>query len=202
MPDDGHILRLDYFWRMSIALLQSAINSFTAELDKTADADWSKATKCDGWDVTELLRHIVGGAVSASMALRGAKREELIPTFENFQFSDNPRADYATAMVDHVNAFKEFGDLAGIVEHQIMDMPAERLLMFRISDFALHAWDLGAGMGREVTLDPAVVEFSWNSLSPMAPMIGNLGMFGEGPSGNVSESADLQTRLIDLTGRR
>jgi uncharacterized protein (TIGR03086 family) len=187
---------------MSIALLQSAINNFTAELDKTADADWSQATKCDGWDVTELLRHIVGGAVSASMALRGAKREELIPTFENFQFSDKPRADYATAMVDHVNAFKEFGDLAGIVEHQIMDMPAERLLMFRISDFALHAWDLGAGMGREVTLDPAVVEFSWNSLSPMAPMIGNLGMFGEGPSGTVPETADLQTRLIDLTGRR
>jgi hypothetical protein len=27
-------------------------------------------------------------------------------------------------------------------------------------------------------------------------------MFGEGPSGNVPESADLQTRLIDLTGRR
>ncbi len=187
---------------MSIEILQSAINSFSAELDKTSDAEWSKATKCEGWDVTELLRHIVGGAVSASMALRGAKREELISTFGNFQFSDNPRADYAAAMVDHVKAFQEFGDLSGIVEHQIMDMPAERLLMFRIGDFALHAWDLAVGLGREITLDPAVVEFAWKSLSPMAPMIGNLGMFGEGPSGHVPETADLLTRLIDLTGRR
>lgn len=187
---------------MSIALLQSAINSFTAELDKTADTDWSKATKCDGWDVTELLRHIVGGAISATMALRGAKREELLSTFSNYQFSDNPRADYAAAVADHVKAFEEFGDLSGVVEHPVMDMPADRLLMFRIGDFALHAWDLAAGLGREITLDPPVVEFVWNSLSPMAAGLGSTGMFGEGPSGTVPETVDLQTRLIDLTGRR
>ena len=187
---------------MSIALLQSAINSFSAELNKTADADWSKATKCEGWDVTELLRHIVGGAVSSNMALRGAKRDELSPFFHNYQFSENPRADYAAAVADHVKAFEGVADSSTVVEHAIMDMPVGQLMMFRICDFALHAWDLGAGMGREVVLDPAVVEFAWNSLSPMAPMIGNTGMFGEGPSGTVPETADLQTRLIDLTGRR
>ena len=187
---------------MTIALLQSAINSFTAELDKTADADWSQATKCDGWDVTELMRHIVGGAVSSNMALRGAKREELISAFGNFQFGPDPRADYAAAVADHVTAFEEFGDLSGVIEHAIMDMPAAQMLMFRIGDFALHAWDLATGMGRDITLDPAVVEFVWNSLSPMAAGLGSSGMFGEGPSGNVPETADLQTRLIDLTGRR
>ena len=187
---------------MSIALLQSAINTFSAELDKTPDADWSNATKCDGWDVTGLLRHIVGGAVSCNMALRGAKRAELLPVFQNFEFSADSRADYAAAVADHVKAFEAIADPSTVVEHPVMDMPVGQLMMFRICDFALHAWDLGAGMGREVTLDPAVVEFAWNSLSPMAPMIGNTGMFGEGPSGNVPETADLQTRLIDLTGRR
>jgi uncharacterized protein (TIGR03086 family) len=187
---------------MSIALLQSAIDSFSVELDKTSDADWSRSTKCAGWDVTGLLRHIVGGAVSSNMALRGAKRDEIAPFFHNFEFSEDPRADYAAAVADHVKAFEEISDPSTIVEHAIMDMPVGQLMMFRIVDFALHAWDLGAGMGREVILDPAVVEFSWNNLSPMAPMIGNTGMFGEGPSGNVSETADLQARLIDLTGRR
>ena len=187
---------------MSIALLQSAINSFSIELEKTPDTDWSKSTKCDGWDVTSLLRHIVGGAVASNMALRSGKRDDLSPFFHNFEFSANPRADYATAVADHVKAFEEISDLSTVVEHPIMDMPVGQMMMFRICDFALHAWDLAAGMGREITLDPAVVEFAWNSLSPMASMIGNLGMFGEGPSGNVSEAADLQTRLIDLTGRR
>lgn len=187
---------------MSIELLRFAINNFSAELIKTSDADWSKATKCDGWDVTELLRHIVGGAVSANLALRGAKREDITPLFHNYQFSADLRADYEAAVTDHVKAFKELDDLSTVVQHPLMDMPASQMLMFRIADFALHAWDLGAGMGREVVLDPAVVQFAWDSLSPMSAMIGKLGMFGEGPSGNVPETADLQTRLIDLTGRR
>ena len=187
---------------MSIALLQSAINSFSAELEKTPDTDWSRATKCDGWDVNALLRHIVGGAVSSNMALRGAKRDEVSPIFHNFEFSADPRADYTAAVSDHVNAFESVADLSTVVEHPVRDMPVGQLLMFRICDFALHAWDLAAGMGRDITLDPAVVEFAWNSLSPMAQMIGSTGMFGEGPSGTVLESANLQARLIDLTGRR
>ena len=187
---------------MSIELLSKAIATFTAELDKTPDTDWSKPTKCDGWDVTGLLKHIVGGATAATAALRGAPREETLPVFTDFRFGSDPRADYAAAMTDHLTAFEEFGDLESIVQHPLMDMPARTMLMFRIVDFTLHAWDLGAGMGREVVLDPALVEFGWASLSPMAAGIGSSGMFGAGPSGDVPESADLQTRLIDLSGRR
>jgi hypothetical protein len=36
----------------------------------------------------------------------------------------------------------------------------------------------------------------------MAPIIGQIGIFGEGPSGTVGEDAPLQERLLDLTGRR
>ena len=48
---------------MSIDILQKAIDNFSAELAATADSDLGRPTKCDGWDVTALLRHIVGGAV-------------------------------------------------------------------------------------------------------------------------------------------
>lgn len=187
---------------MSIELLSKAVAAFTAELDKTPDSDWSKPTKCDGWDVTGLMQHIVGGAISSTAGLRGTPREETLPIFGGFRFGSDPRAEYTAAVADHVAAFKEIADLDAVVQHPLMDMPASRMLMFRIVDFTLHAWDLGAGMGREVVLDPALVEFAWANLSPMAAGIGSTGMFGAGPSGDVPESADLQTRLIDLTGRR
>ena len=187
---------------MSIELLKKSIASFTAELDKTADSDFGRATKCEGWDVTELLRHIVGGATAATMALRGATREENSKFFTNFEFSNDIRADYAHAVADHIKAFEEFPDLSAVVQHPMMDMPAERMLMFRISDFTLHAWDLAAGLGRDITLDPELVQFAWDSFQPFAPAIGSLGVFGTGPSGNVPETADLQTRLLDLSGRR
>ena len=187
---------------MSIDILQKAIDNFSAELAATSDGDFGRPTKCDGWDVTALLRHIVGGAVSASMALRGATREENAKFFSDYQFGSDMRADYSAAATDHVKAFRELADLSTVVQHPVMDMPADRLLMFRIVDFAMHAWDLGAGLGRTVTLDPAVVQYCWDSLSPMAPMLGQTGMFGAGPSGNVPDTADLQTRVLDLSGRR
>lgn len=187
---------------MSIELLATAIAGFTAEIDKTSDSDFGKPTKCDGWDVTALLRHITGGATSATMALRGATREENLPFFTDFQFSADPRADYAAAATDHLKAFQEQADMGKIIQHPLLDMPVGQLLMFRIVDFALHSWDLGAGLGRSVVIDQGVLQFCWNALSPMAAGLGASGMFGQGPSGTVSEDADLQTRVLDLTGRR
>ena len=48
---------------------------------------------------------------------------------------------------------------------------------------------------------------SWSSrsgpgMSPMAGFIGKSGFFGSGPSGEVGEDAPLQSRLLDLSGRR
>ena len=36
----------------------------------------------------------------------------------------------------------------------------------------------------------------------MAPIIGDIGVFGTGPSGTVADDAPLQQRLLDLSGRR
>ena len=64
------------------------------------------------------------------------------------------------------------------------------------SDFGLSQF------GRTVTLDPEVCAYVYGNLEPLAPMLGKMGMFGEGPSGNVASSADIQTRVLDISGRR
>ena len=58
---------------MSVDILQKAIDNFSAELAATADSDFGKPTKCDGWDVTALLRQWVlnpaGGGYMPGMRL-------------------------------------------------------------------------------------------------------------------------------------
>ena len=186
----------------SLELLRSAIADFSHELAKVTDEDWPKPTTCDRWDVTALVRHVVGGAVASNMALRGATSQESVSYFTDFPFGPDPKADCAAAAEDHLRAFGELADLSTVVEHPVMPMPASQLLLFRTADFAVHAWDLGAGLGRDVHLDPAVVEHLWNALSPMAAGLGASGMFGAGPSGTVPDGADQQTKLLDLLGRR
>lgn len=187
---------------MSIELLETAIGGFTDELRKTPTSDWNSPTKCQGWDVTALMQHVVGGAIACSMALRGTPRAETAPLFSAYSFGADPVAEYSAAVSDHVLAFRELGDLSTVVQHPFMDMPAAQMLMFRIVDFAVHTWDLAAGMGRTVAIDPAVVQFCWTNTAPMAAGLAGTGLFGSGPSGTVPESADLQTRLLDVTGRR
>lgn len=187
---------------MSIELLKKAIDGFSAELAATPDSDWSKMTKCDGWTVTDLVRHMVGGARSASVAFRGGTKEEAIAAGAGDVLGSDPRAAYAASVADHIAAYESLSDPEVVIHHPASDMPASRMLMFRIGDYLLHTWDLAAGLGRNVTLDPEVCAFVYSNLEPMAPMLGKIGMFGEGPSGNVPATADIQTRVLDISGRR
>ena len=83
-----------------------------------------------------------------------------------------------------------------------MEITGERLLGFRIGDYALHGWDLARAIGADEHLDYDLVQVLWNALSPMAGMIGNSGVFGAGPTGQLRDDAPLQERLLDLTGRK
>lgn len=187
---------------MSTELLSAAIAGFIAELDATPDADWDKPTKCEGWSVRDLVTHMVGGARSAAVALRGGTREEAIAAGAGDVLGGDPRAALRASIDDHIAAWTALADPETVIHHPAMDMPASRLIMFRIGDYLLHTWDLAAGLGRTVTLNPDVCEYVYASLEPMAPVLGSIGMFGEGPSGTVDATADIQSRVLDISGRR
>ncbi|HMC39818.1 MAG TPA: hypothetical protein VKI19_09165, partial [Acidimicrobiales bacterium] len=72
----------------------------------------------------------------------------------------------------------------------------------RTGDALLHAWDLARAVDADDQLPADLVSEVWAHMSPMAGFIGSSGFFGSGPSGEVSEDAPLQTRLLDLSGRR
>ena len=89
-----------------------------------------------------------------------------------------------------------------MVHHTIGDVPASRLLEFRIGDLTLHAWDLATAIGVDDGIPDDLAAVVLGQILPMAPFIGEIGIFGTGPSGSVGEDAPALTRLLDLTGRR
>ena len=94
------------------------------------------------------------------------------------------------------------GALERVCAHPAGDFPGTVLLGFRIADDALHAWDLARAIGADETLPAELVEHVWDGIQPMLPIIGSVGVFGDGPSGTVAEDAPMQVRLLDATGRR
>lgn len=178
----------------------------TAELERrlasVQPTDLDTPTPCEGWTVRDLLRHVMAGTTMTAAVLRGASREEAIELLDATTLEDDLLAQYRTAVAEQAAAFAEPGALERIVHHPAMDMPGAQLAGFRVGDHTVHAWDLARAIGGDESLDPRVVEVVWTTIQPMLPMIGAVGVFGEGPSGTVPEDAPMQTLLLDAMGRR
>ncbi|MEO8694373.1 MAG: TIGR03086 family metal-binding protein [Acidimicrobiales bacterium] len=183
--------------------LAIARSEFARRLRLVTAADWQRPTPCDGWTVRDLVIHVVGGDRMSAALVRGATREEATAIRKTVDLGDDAVAAFDAEADEIAAAFAEPGAFERTIAHPAgMDMSCPQLLGFRIGDYALHGWDLARAIGADEMLDDALVQELWKSISPMRPMIANSGVFGSGPSGQVSDDAPRQDRLLDLTGRR
>ena len=172
-----------------------------ARTDQIAPDHWSTPTVCGEWTVDALVRHLVSGSNMAVTGLTGAPKDVVVETLQAAIDGDLIEAMQAS-FAAQAAAMGAPGAMEVTVHHPAIDMTGEQLLGFRIVDLVMHAWDLARSLGFDESLDPELVAWTWEWLQPIAPFIGTLGMFGEGPSGTLSDDDPLDRRLIDLTGRR
>jgi len=162
---------------------------------------WNQPTVCGEWTVDSLVRHLVSGSNMAVTGLTGAPKEVVVESLQaaiDGDLIDAMRKSFAAQAA----AMCVPGAMEVTVHHPAIDMTGEQLLGFRIVDLVMHAWDLAHSLGFDESLDADLVAWTWEWLQPIAPFIGTLGMFGEGPSGTLTDDHPLDRRLIDLTGRR
>jgi uncharacterized protein (TIGR03086 family) len=165
-------------------------------------AQWDLPTPCGDWTVNDLVVHLVGGSRMALRLLQGASAQEARAAFASDHGPDLG-AELGVALEEELGAFEQPGAFDMTVHHPAAgDVPGSTLFQFRTGDYLVHSWDLARATGADETLPAGLVSLTWESLQPMAPIIGTVGVFGSGPSGTVGEDAPLQLRLLDLTGRR
>jgi len=184
-------------------ILALARSEFARRLQAVTPDDWQRPTPCADWTVRDLVVHVVGGDRMSAALVRGASREEATAIRKTVDLGDDAVAAFDAEADQLAAAFAEPGAFERMCPHPSgMFINGAQLFGFRVGDYALHGWDLARAIGADETLDDAVVQAIWTALQPMAPVIGNSGVFGTGPSGQVGDDAPLQTRLLDLTGRR
>lgn len=187
----------------NITALPVAAARFESIAALVTPADLDRPTPCGDWTVQQLLDHVVAGNFMAAALLGGASREDAIAVLgATIADEDDPLEAVRSSLRSQATAFEDQTVLELVVHHPAMDMPGAQLLGFRVGDLLVHAWDLARAIGADETLDPEVVAVVATNIEPMRPFIGKVGMFGEGPSGTLDDSADAQTLLLDLMGRR
>jgi uncharacterized protein (TIGR03086 family) len=182
--------------------LSLATSTFVGVLSTVDDGLLHAPTPCEGWDVAALLQHVLMGSEMAIAMLDGASLEEA-RAFIDQEFTGDDLVSACRAAVDaQAVRLGAVTDWDAIVHHPVGDVPAAQLLGFRTGDLTLHAWDLATAVGGDTALPEDLAEVVYESMLPMKPFIGQIGLFGEGPSGDVGDDADVRQRLLDLTGRR
>jgi uncharacterized protein (TIGR03086 family) len=174
---------------------------FLSLLDEVGPEKLALDTPCEEWDVEALLWHVTRASEAGVAMVNGASEAEVAGLF-SMEGSGDVVAQCRRTLDEAVPAFAGVTDFERIVHHPRGDMPLDILYGFRIGDLTLHAWDLARALGGDEVLPEAAVLHVYEALKPMEPIIGTIGAFGSGPSGDVGEDATLQLRLLDLSGRR
>jgi uncharacterized protein (TIGR03086 family) len=183
-------------------LLAAAYAEVERRLVLISPEQWNLPTPCDEWDVRGLVNHIVTSNTTGTMLLHGASREETAAIIGDYLLGDDPIEAFTRTAAEQAAAFRAPGVLEQVVHHPALDMSGMQLLDFRIGDNAIHEWDLARAIHADEALDLDLVTFVWNSLEPISDPLVASGAFGAGVSAEVDADAPLQTRLLDLCGRR
>ena len=119
--------------------------------------------------------------------------------FDGDLLGANPKESFAKIVEAACAAARELDDLDRTVHCSFGDFKAREYL-WQINSFrGLRAHDLARVIGVDSKLPDALVQGLWDELSPHAEEWRAMGIFG--PKVEVPADADLQTRLLGLTGR-
>ena len=164
---------------------------------------WGLPTPCTEWTVADLVAHMVGGSRMTVLLLEGASAHDSLAPFDAERGPD-PAAELDTALVDELEAFSGPGaferDRAPPCGRRHPGNHADR-----VPDARTTCCTAGTSPAPRAATNSCTRASSLpcgTGSQPMAPFIGQIGVFGSGPSGTVGEDAPLQQRLLDLTGRR
>lgn len=180
--------------------LGRSISEFGTRLKLVHTEHWHLPTPCEEWDVRELVNHVVGGAVRYTMLLHGATAEEVVATRVLDHLAGDPVEAFERRAQEVTCAFREPGALSRTVHHPAGDRTGKELLELRITEFAVHAWDLARAIGADEQIDPSLVDEMCRRLSIAGTRMERGGYFD--PPTSAPNSASPLIRLLHLTGRR
>ena len=176
-----------------------AIAEFDRRVQRVDATQWERPTPCAGWDVRELVDHIVTEQLWAPHLLAGATMEEVGDRFEGDVLGDDPLATWEQAARAAREAFTAPGALDGHVHTTMGELPTSEYTRQMTMDLAIHGWDLARAIGDDERLDPELVAALHEVWAPRADTLADSGLFA--PPVEVGGEDDLQVRLLAALGR-
>ena len=185
------------------AVVDSAHAAFLARLDLVTAASLDRPTPCEGWDVAELLRHVLGGCRMTVALVEGAEASRAASSFASSSRLEGNEliSSCRQGVIEQGAALCGIEDAEATVHFPTGDMPVDRLRSFRIVEMTLHAWDLARAIEADELLPRDAVAFSREGIELMIATVPPK-MFSPRSGGIEVPAEDDQARLLVLSGRQ
>lgn len=184
-----------------VSILRRAHDEFTCVVAALADDERLLPSPCPSWTVDDVIHHVTGGAVMAAALLGGADGSAALAIRTTWTEGGLSTRGLLAALALERAAFDVVAPNEE-VDHPVVPMSATELLGQRIIEYAVHTWDIRKAIDDPTPLDAVLARRAWQLAAPLAPIAAQLTVFGDGPSGLLTDDADDEARLVDVAGRR
>jgi uncharacterized protein (TIGR03086 family) len=156
----------------------------------------ANATPCSEFDVTGLLRHIIGGLGMLDEAAAGGS-----PAMPDADLvGDNPGKQYDEARTKLLATLKEPGVFDKTWAMPFGQLPGAMMASIAFMEHLTHAWDVKKATGQSTDLPEDLVNECLGVVTPMDQMLRMPGVCG--PAVAVPDSASPTEKLVAFMGRQ
>jgi uncharacterized protein (TIGR03086 family) len=180
-------------------LYQRALDVFDTRIRAVRPDQWSEPTPCAGWNVRQLVNHVVAEDLWAPSLLAGKTIAEVGDAFDGDQLGADPVAAWTTAAAAARAAAAEPGAESRTVHLSYGAERAAEYLMQLFADHLIHGWDLAIAVGADTALPADLVEACGFWFAQREAGYRAAGAIAERVP--VAAGADRQTRLLAAFGR-
>jgi uncharacterized protein (TIGR03086 family) len=177
-----------------------AVDEFDARVQVVRPLDLDKSTPCSDWSVRDLLNHLVNEDKWVVPLLAGKTVAEVGDEFDGDLLGDDAHLAWKRAAEEAKAAAQEPGAMERTTHLSFGDFSGGDYLDQMTSDHVIHAWDLARGIGGDANLDQELMEYVYAWALPIEGVLKGSGSYGE--KIEAPESADLQTKLLAVFGRK
>ena len=172
----------------------SAVRSADAVIQQIQGDQWNAPTPCEEWSVRDVVTHLCSpmAAIQAMATTGQVAAPEPIET-------NDPIGTWNATRDGVLEAISVPGATSQVGEFWFGESSIDDILAFAAWDQLGHAWDIAVATGRDVDVDPAVVEATIGVISANADMLRSGGLMGDEIT--VDPDAPAIDRFIGLIGR-
>ena len=163
------------------------------------DDQWDLATPCDGWNVRDLVNHIVAGNLWAAQLGCGRTIADVGTALDGDVLGSDPVAAYDLSAESAATVFEMPGALDAPCAVSYGPVPGEVYAGHRVIDVLIHGWDVASATGQPTDIDPQLIDACWQVVRPQLSLLQGSGAFGVECADEVDN--DPQSSLLAALGR-